>query len=87
MAVLYVLLSIYLSTWIMIMLRTFSLISFILKDRKEKLLTKWKTMHFIVYGLGIVCLVPFIWQIVLFEGVRKDWVLAYCNAVMRNNNE
>jgi len=83
MEVLYILLSVYLSTWIMIMFRTFGLIAVILKGRKEILLTKWKTMHLIVYGLGIVCLVPFIWQVILSERIRKTWVLSYCDAVMR----
>ena len=84
MEVLYILLSIYLSTWLMIMFRTFSIIAYILQDREEELLTKWKTMHFLVYGLGTVLIVPLIWQIAFFEGVRKTWVLAYCDAVIGN---
>lgn len=67
----------------MIMYRTFNVIGRILKSRKENLLTKWRTMHFLIYGLGIVCLVPFIWQIAFFEGVRKTWVISYCDAVTR----
>ena len=87
MEVLYILLSIYLSTWIMIMYRTFNIIAYILKDRKEELLTKYKTMHCIVYGLGTICIIPFIWQIAIFDSVRKRWVLAYCDAVIKGQNE
>lgn len=83
MEVLYILLSIYLSTWIMIVYRTFSYIAHILEDREEQLLTKLKTLHLIVYGLGVVFIVPFIWQIAFFEGVRKTWVVSYCDAVTR----
>jgi hypothetical protein len=81
--VLYILLSIYLSTWIMIVYRTFSYIEHILEDRNEQLLTKLKTIHLIVYGLGTICIVPLIWQIAFFEGVRKTWVVAYCDAVTK----
>ena len=83
MEVLYVLLSIYLSTWIMIVYRTFSYIAYILEDREEQLLTKLKTIHLIVYGVGIVFIVAFIWQIAFYDTIRKTWVLSYCNAVTR----
>jgi len=86
MEVLPILLSVYLSTWIMIMFRTFGLIAYILEDRKEKLMTDWKVLHFLVYAVGTVPLVPFIWQIAFSEGKRKTWVLTYCEAVTNKIN-
>jgi len=71
----------------MIMLRTFGVITYILQDRKEKLLTKYKIMHFIVYGAGVLFIVPFLWKIILSEKIRKIWVISYCDAVTRNKDE
>lgn len=71
----------YLSTWCMIVYRTFFIAKFILVYRKEKLLTNHPILHFIIYSIGALFMTPFIWQVALFEEPRKNWVKGYCNAI------
>ena len=72
----------YLTTWIMIVYRTFFIARYILINRNEKLLTNYPIIHFIVYCIGALFLTHFIWQVALFEEPRKKWVKGYCNAII-----
>ena len=71
----------YISTWLMIVYRTFFIARYILIFRKEKLVTNRPILHFIAYSIGAFIITPFIWQVALFEEPRKNWVKGYCNAI------
>ena len=64
----------YISTWLMIVYRTFFIARYILIFRKEKLVTNRPILHFIAYSIGAFIITPFIWQVALFEEPRKTWV-------------
>jgi len=75
--------SFWLTTWLMLIWRTYSIsMRMIEKDQRGTYLVKNKSLHFIVYALGIFIITPFIWNVAIFEESRRKWVRAYVNGIL-----
>jgi len=75
--------SFWLTTWLMLMWKTYSIsMRMIEKDQRGKLIIKYKFLHFIVYCIGMFVMTPFIWQVAIFEDSRRRWVKAYVNGIL-----
>lgn len=78
-----IIVSIWLSTWCMLMWRTYSVsMRMIGKEPEGHYIIKYKVMHFIVYALGMFVMTPFIWQVTFLEEARRKWVMAYVNGIL-----
>ena len=78
-----IIVSIWLSTWFMLMWRTYSVsMRMIGKKPEGRYIIKYKGIHFIIYAIGMFVMTPFIWQIVFFEESRRRWVIAYVNGIL-----
>ncbi len=78
-----IIVSIWLSTWFMLIWRTYSVSMRMIKDHpKGRYITKNKGLHFIVYALGMFVMTPFIWQVTFLEESRRKWVIAYVNGIL-----
>ena len=77
-----VIVSAYVTTWIMMIFRTWS-ISMRMIERKQpkNLMLKYKKLGFITYILCIMPLVPLIPHIAVSARARKRFCIAYVNAV------
>ncbi len=78
-----IVLSFWLTTWLMLIWRTYSIsMRLIEKGQKDTLVTQYRLVHFIIYVVGILILTPFIWKVAIFEKPRKKWVLAYVGEIL-----
>ena len=83
-----VVISLWLSTWLMAVSRTYSLIMYMVKDYKGgKLIRDYRKTHAVIYGVSMIFIAPFIWQICFFEEPRRNFVVSYVNAIVRNKDE
>ncbi len=75
--------SFWLTTWLMLMWRTYSVsMRLIANDQRGKVIIKYRVLHFIVYSIGLIVITPFMWQVCFFEESRKNWVLAYVEGIL-----
>ena len=72
----------WLSTWIMLMFRTFSIINRLVDTYKIALVQKFKFIHLIILGLFFLFTAPFLWQVVVSEQKRKLFIVSYINALI-----
>jgi len=80
-----VVISLWLSTWLMAVSRTYSLIMYMVKDYKGgKLIREYKKTHAVIYGVSMIFIAPFVWQICFFEEPRRNFVVSYVNAIIRD---
>jgi len=80
-----VVISLWLSTWLMAVSRTYSLIVYMVKDYKGgKLIREYKKTHAVIYGVSMIFIAPFVWQICFFEEPRRNFVVSYVNAIIRD---
>ena len=82
MDVLTVISAFWLSTWIMLMLRTFAIINRLVDTYKIALVQKFKFIDLIILGLFFLFTAPFLWQVVVSEQKRKLFVVSYINALI-----
>ena len=76
-------LSFWLSTWLMLIWRTYPLVMRLVGLKPEgTLIIKYRHIHFVIYSLSLMILTPFIWQVALLDGKRKTWVIAYVNSIL-----
>ena len=80
---LWTILSFWIATWLMIVWKTYSVSMRLIElDPRGVYIIKYKVLHSIVYTLCIFFIVPFIWQVALFEESRRKWVLAYVDGIL-----
>ena len=81
-----VIVSAYVTTWIMMVFRTWS-ISMYLIEKKEpsNLMIKYRNLGFIIYILCIMPLVPLIPHIAVSNRAIKNFCIAYVNAITKEN--
>ena len=80
-----VVISLWLSTWLMAVSRTYSLIMYMVKDYKGgKLIRDYRKTHAVIYGVSMIFIAPFIWQICFFEEPRRNFVVSYVNAIVKD---
>jgi hypothetical protein len=78
-----VVISMWLTTWAMAVGRTYSLIVYMVGDYEGgKLIRKYKKTHAVIYGVSMIFIAPFIWQICFFEEPRRKFVVSYVNAIV-----
>jgi len=78
-----VILSLWLTTWLMLVWRTYFIsMRMISNNPKGSIITKWKYLHFVVYTVSLLVITPFIVQIAFSDRLRKKWVIAYVNGIL-----
>ena len=81
MDVLQVVVAFWLSTWFMILVRTWSIIRRLVDTYEIVLLQKYRSLHFIIYAFSLLIIAPALWQVVVSDIKRKQYILAYVNAL------
>ena len=75
--------SFWLTTWLMLIWKTYSVsMRMIENDQRGEFIKNNKTIHFIVYCIGVFILTPFIWNVAIFEESRRKWVTAYVKGIL-----
>jgi hypothetical protein len=78
-----IILSFWLSTWLMLVWRTYPVMMRIIERKPEgRIVLKYRAVHFVMYILSLFILTHWIFQVVFSENKRKMWVLAYVNAIL-----
>ena len=81
MDVLTVISAFWLSTWVMLMLRTFSIINRLVDTYEIALVQKYKFIHLIILAVFFLVTAPFLWQVVVSDIKRKLFIVSYINAL------
>jgi len=81
MDVLIVIGAFWLSTWIMLMFRTFSIINRLVDTYEIALVQKYKFIHLVILGLFFLFTAPALWQVEVSDLKRKAFILTYINAL------
>jgi len=71
----------WLSTWIMLMFRTLSIIARLVDTYEIALVQKYRSLHLIIISIFFLFTAPFLWQVVVSDIKRKQFILAYVNAL------
>tara|TARA_B100000497_G_C7625076_1_gene375637 strand:- start:282 stop:545 length:264 start_codon:yes stop_codon:yes gene_type:complete len=80
-----VVISMWLTTWFMAVSRTYSLIMRMISDEEGgKLIRDYRNTHAFIYGVSMIFIAPFIWQICFFEEPRRNFVVSYVKAIIRS---
>jgi len=78
-----VILSLWLTTWLMLVWRTYPIsMRMISNSPKGSIITKYKYIHFVVYVVPLLVMTPFVWQVAFSDRLRKKWVIAYVNGIL-----
>ena len=83
MDVLQVVVAFWLSTWFMILVRTWRIIARLVDTYEIRLLQKYRVLHFLVYSTSLLIIAPALWQVVVSDIKRKRYVLSYVNALRK----
>ena len=79
-----VIVSAYVTTWVMMIYRTWSISMYMLEAKQpENLMLKYRIMAFITYIFCMIPLVPFIPQIAISDRARRKFIIAYVNAITK----
>jgi len=82
-----VVISLWLATWALAVGRTYSLIVLMIADYEGgELIRDYRITHAIIYGVTMIIISPFIWQICFFDEPRRSFVISYANAVVGNKD-
>ena len=81
MDVLQVIGAFWLSTWLMVMLRTFSIINRLVDTHEIALVQKYKSLHLIILSIFFLVVAPALWQVIVSDYKRKKFILGYVNAL------
>lgn len=81
MDVLQVVSAFWLSTWLMIMFRTFSIINRLVDTYEIALVQRYKFIHLIILSVFFLFTAPALWQIVVSDIKRKAFIITYVNAL------
>ena len=83
MDVLSVLGAFWLSTWLMVLVRTWSIINRLVDTYEIALVQKFRVLHFLIYAISLLIIAPALWQVVVSDIRRKQYVLSYVNALRK----
>ena len=79
-----VIVSAYVTTWVMMIYRTWSISMYMLEAKQpENLMLKYRIMAFITYIFCMIPIVPFIPQVAVSDRARKKFIIAYVNAITK----
>ena len=81
MDVLQIVAAFWLSTWLMLMLRTFGIIRRLVDTYEIALLQKYRSLHFIILSFLYLVVAPALWQVIVSDYKRKKYILGYVNAL------
>lgn len=74
----------WISTWIMLLFRTWSIIARLIDTYQIVLAQRYKALHFCIYSFSLIFITPLLWQVAFNDEYRKRYVLAYVNALRKN---
>ena len=79
-----VIVSAYVTTWVMMIYRTWSISMYMLEVKQpENLMLKYRILAFFTYIFCMIPLVPFIPHIAVNNRARKNFCIAYVNAITK----
>ena len=79
-----VIVSAYVTTWVMMIYRTWSISMYMLEAKQpENLMLKYRIMAFITYIFCMIPIVPFIPQVAVSDRARRKFIIAYVNAITK----
>ena len=79
-----VIVSAYVTTWVMMIYRTWSISMYMLEAKEpENLMLKYRILAFFTYIFCMIPLVPFIPYIAISDKARKKFIIAYVNAITK----
>ena len=79
-----VIVSAYITTWIMMVFRTWSITWYMIEVKQpENLMLKYRIMAFITYIFCMIPIVPFIPQVAISDRARRKFIIAYVNAITK----
>ena len=73
----------WLSTWIMLMYRTFAIIHRLVDTYEIALVQKYKLLHMLILSIMYLLCAPFLIQVVFSDKYRKSFIIKYV-AALRN---
>ena len=77
--------AVWISTWLMIVWRTYPIINYMVTDTQGgELIVSWKHTHMVIYVVTLLLITPLCWQIAFSEDVRKRWCVAYIRELCRS---
>jgi hypothetical protein len=79
-----VVVSAFVSTWIMMIYRTWSISMFMIEAKQpENLMLKYRKLAFATFIFCMIPLVPFIPQVAVSDKARRRFCIAYVNAITK----
>ena len=79
-----VIVSAYITTWFMMVFRTWSISMYMIEYKQpSNLMIKYRSLAFIIYIFCIMPLVPLIPHIAISNKARKNFCIAYVNAITK----
>ena len=79
-----VIVSAYITTWIMMVFRTWSISMYMIEYKQpSNVMIKYRNLAFIVYIFSIMPLVPLIPHIAISDKARKNFCIHYVNAITK----
>ena len=79
-----VIVSAYVTTWCMMIFRTWSISMYMIeKKQPSNLMIKYRSLAFVTYIFYMIPLLPFIHHIAVSNRARKNFCIAYVNAVTK----
>ena len=77
--------AVWLSSWVMLMFRTYAIISRMIRTTPGgELIVRFKYLHAGIYAVCIFILTPFIWTIIINDVQRKAWCVTYVAQICRS---
>ena len=71
----------WLSTWIMLMYRTFGIIRRLVDTYEIALVQKYKLLHMLILSIMYLLCAPFLIQVVFSDKYRKSFIIKYVDAL------
>ena len=77
--------AVWLSSWIMCVIRTYPIILRMIETTEGgELIVRHKYSHMIIYVICLFIITPLIWSIIYNDNNRKRWCVAYVIQICRN---
>ena len=81
-----VIVSAYITTWVMMLYRTWSISMYMIEVKDpSNLMIKYRSLAFITYTLCLMPLVPLIPYVAVSDKARRNFCIAYVNAITKEN--
>ena len=79
-----VIVSAYITTWVMMLYRTWSISMYMIEVKDpSNLMIKYRSLAFITYTLCLMPLVPLIPYVAVSDKARRNFCIAYVNAITK----